>query len=314
MNRHLLVAIDGSSNSKKALRYVADLYQGTKDINITLMTVSKPLPSFLTHGASSYQVEKTRLKKLEELILQQSRECASILENGKDILVRAGIEEQSVQCKCVAQGLGPVKDILLEAKRGLYDALVIGRRGLGRLAAYFMGSVTHGLLQQITDIPIWIVDEPASSKKILIALDACHPCLKVLDHAGFALAGLQGVQITVFHVIPKFRPFIGGEEQASFEDVEELIESHAETTVKDLLGSVKEIFSEAGIEKDDVQIKIKKGGAGVSHEILREYEKGGYGTLVMGRRGVGGWEAVFPGSVSNKILSSFNKGTTWIVT
>lgn len=314
MNRHLLVAVDGSPNSKKALDYVADIYRDVEDLDVSLITVAESLPSFLTQGASTFNVEKNRLKKLEDLVIKQERECESILEKARSILIRAGLKKETIHCKPVARGMGPVKSILLEARYGLYDALVIGRRGLGRLVAYFMGSVTTGVLQQIKDVPVWIVDEPQNSKNVLIAVDACDPCLKVVDHAGYALAGLKEVKITVLHVLPKFRPFIGGEALAKMEDIEELVEAHSESKFKEMLGNVRDIFAEAGLDSAGVRIKIKKGGAGAAHEIMGEYEKGGYGTLVVGRRGVGGWEAVFPGSVSSKLLSSFSKGAIWVVT
>ncbi len=314
MNRHFLIAVDGSAYSRRALRYVAGIYKDVADVSVTLITVSKPIPSYLTEGAESYQVERTRLKRLEALVARQAEECSRILDDARDVLVREGMDPGNIQRKSVSQGMGPVKDVLLEAKSGLYDALVVGRRGLGRLAAYFMGSVTYGLLQQVVDVPLWIVDSPKESKKFLVALDVCRPCLKVLDHAAFVLSGVRDIHITVLHVIPRFRPFLGKEESASFDEVERLIEKHEEARLKELLGNIKEIFSEAGIGKEDIQIKIKKGGGGVAHEILKEYEGGGYGTLIMGRRGIGGWEALFPGSVSNKVLGTLGGGAVWIVT
>ena len=76
---------------------------------------------------------------------------------------------------------------------------------------------------------------------------------------------------------------------------------------------VRNIFRDAGFNPKSVEIKIKKGSTGVTQDIFTEYEDGEYGTLVIGRRGVGGWEAIFPGSVSNRLLHTHTKGALWIV-
>jgi nucleotide-binding universal stress UspA family protein len=59
---------------------------------------------------------------------------------------------------------------------------------------------------------------------------------------------------------------------------------------------------------DRVNIRVEKSGRSVAVELMSEFSRGGYGTLVMGRRGVGGWEAMFPGSVSDRVMHSDIKG------
>ena len=313
MNRHLLAATDGSPTAHKSLKYIAGIYQDVPDVDVTLISVAEPLPSFLTTGSRSFQVEKSRLKRLDDMNKQRQQECIDILERGRALLERNQFPADHIHTKPVVQSRGAVHDILSEAKRGKYDALVVGRRGFGRLVSYFIGSVSYGLVQHLKDIAIWIIDDPLPSRHVLIAVDACESCLRVVDHASFALAGIKDIKVTLFNVIPKFRPFMSREISATFEDIETMITSYSEKHIKDLLSEVHNIFRDAGFSPKSVEIKIKKGSTGVARDIFTEYERGGYGTLVAGRRGIGGWEAIFPGSVSNGLLHTHTKGALWIV-
>jgi len=313
MNRHILIATDGSPNAKKAIQYAADLYADVADVDVTLLTVAEPLPALLTQGGTTFQGESKRLRRLEEIDRQRERECNDILERGKALLERSGFPAGRVHTKAVPKSSGVVSEILREARNGLYDALVVGRRGLGRLASYFIGSISGGVLQQVKNLPVWIVDEITRSKRVLVAVDACEECLKVVDHASFALAGIKDIQITIFHVIPKFRPFLASEDAASYTDVETALSSYSEERIKTLLSGVHELFGNAGFTKESVEVKIKHGSTGVARDILDRYQKGEYGTLVVGRRGIGGWEAIFPGSVSGKLLTNVPDGAVWVV-
>jgi nucleotide-binding universal stress UspA family protein len=313
MNRHLLAATDGSPNAHKSLKYIAEIYQDVPDIDVTLISVAEPLPSFLTTGGRSFQAEKSRLTRLDDMNKQRQQECTGILNRGRAVLERNQFPADHIHTKPVVQSRGAVQDIISEAKRGKYDALVVGRRGLGRLVSYFMGSVSHGLVQHLKNIAVWIIDDPLPSKHVLIAVDACESCLRVVDHASFALAGIKDVRVTLFNVIPKFRPFISTEVSATFEDVETVISAYSEKQIENLLSEVHNIFRDTGFNPKSVEIKIKKGSTGVARDIFAEYERGGYGTLVTGRRGIGGWEAVFPGSVSSGLLHTHTKGALWIV-
>ncbi len=313
VNRHLLLAVDGSTYSRRAARYLASLFSGSQT-EITIISVAEPVPEYLLHGASSFGQERERYKKLEEIRLQQVAKCEKAIDAVKSIFKEAGFPNELIHSKGVSAGFGPVRDILMEARRGLYDALVMGRRGLGKVSSYFMGSVSYAILQQVSGTPLWLVDRPVDSRKVLVALDSCDPCVRVLDHVGFMLSGMEGLEITVLHVIPRFNPFGGDEEMAGLDELEELAKKYASSKVESMLEQVAGLLEEAGISRESVKVSIKGGVTGAAREILRVYKRGGYGTLVLGRRGVGGWEAMFPGSVSNKVLASVDSGAVWIVT
>ncbi|MBN2140235.1 MAG: universal stress protein [Desulfovibrionaceae bacterium] len=54
-------------------------------------------------------------------------------------------------------------------------------------------------------------------------------------------------------------------------------------------------------------------GTSIAHEILRIQQEGGFGTVVIGRRGVSKAEEFLFGSVSNKIIHAAKGCTVWVV-
>lgn len=314
MNRHILAATDGSTCAHRALQYIATLYLNVEDVDITLITVTEPVPPYLQSGFSSSTSEIGRLEKIDEFMAHRKEECRKILQAGAKILVNAGFPEEHIKKKEGIRSQGISRDILFQARMGKYDAILAGTRGLGNVAAYLVGSVSRELVEQGKNIPVWLVDEPSPAPKhILVAVDACELCLRVLDHAAFALAGIDGAKVTIFHTIPRFRPFISKEEMIKFEDIEQFVAKTSEKEIKELLANARDIFASAGFDTSQLEIKIRHGGASVANDIMHEYGKGGYGTLIMGRRGISGWDAVFPGSVSTKLMNSIHKGALWIV-
>ncbi len=314
MNRHILAASDGSAHAHQALDYAAALYRDVEDVNITLITVAQPVPRYLMTGYSTASGELDRLDRVDEFMEKRETECRRILDAGVRQLVRSGFPEGRIEKKEIVRSKSIAHDILFEARLGKYDAVLAGTRGMGNVSAYLAGSVSRELVKYGKNVPVWLVaDHSERPRHVLVSVDACRECLRVLDHAAFALAGVPDVSITVFHVIPKFRPFISDEETMKFDDIENFVAKSAEEEVRGLLSDAKEIFMSAGVDTSRMDIKIKHGTSGVASDILHEYKNGGYGTLIVGRRGISGWEALFPGSVSDRIMNSMVQGAVWIV-
>ncbi len=313
MNRHVLVGTDGSPNADDALRYAARFFRGVEDVDVTAATVAPPISPALLQGGFTFEAEKSRLSRLDEVRKRQEEECARILSRAGRILSEEGMEEARIHVQTILGAQSVLKALVHLARSGSFDAVLVGRRGLGQVVSFFMGSISSGLLGALGDVPVWIVDTPDEPRKVLIALDSCEECLCVVDHTAFMLAGVPDARITVLHVLPRFRPFFSSELSGSCADLESMLWERAEEPVRIFLEKAAGIFQDAGLDPSRIDLKVKRGGAGVAREILKEYGQGGYGTLVVGRRGVGGFEAVFPGSVSTKLISAVSRGAVWVV-
>ncbi|MCG6894246.1 MAG: universal stress protein, partial [Desulfobacteraceae bacterium] len=143
MKKNLLAAVDDSLHSRNALRYLTEMGSVVPELNITLFVVQNPLSQYLLDEAKG----NARVRKEVERLKQRNREKAEkTLAEHRDFLVRAGFPEKAVRTETRPRSAGLSKDVLTFAQEGLFDALVLGRRGLSKLQEMIMGSVTAGVL------------------------------------------------------------------------------------------------------------------------------------------------------------------------
>ncbi len=102
-------------------------------------------------------------------------------------LGRRGIAAGQVSTQIMLSRAGVAAEIIFEAQNGLFDALLIGRRGMTRIKELVMGSVSASVAQGCHDLPVWIVDGKVNSRKFLLSVDKSLNSLKAADHLGFIL-------------------------------------------------------------------------------------------------------------------------------
>ena len=95
-----------------------------------------------------------------------------LLEKQKKRMVNMGVFNERIEMVAQPRMIGRSKDILEYARKGIYDAIVVGRRGLSRIQKTFMGSTSAELLESADVIPVWMVDGNVASQRILVS-DSC---------------------------------------------------------------------------------------------------------------------------------------------
>lgn len=128
----LLVAVDGSENAKKALGIACQLAR-PNDAHLHILHI----PESLAH-------ETTLVWGIGAIPLESSRD---VLEDaGRQVIEQAEADARGQGVTKVTPHLSrgdPSRTILNEADRLGVDAIVLGSRGLGDLAGFVMGSVSH---------------------------------------------------------------------------------------------------------------------------------------------------------------------------
>ena len=138
---NILVGIDGSPSSRRALEHAVDLARAT-NAKLTLMTVA-PLPSsYVTLAGTSSETMGAELDKWAANVLEEAQR-----------LVPDDVTAHTVRARGHA---GPA--IANELKRGAYDLIVLGTRGRGRAQEGLLGSV-NGYLHFHAEVPILSVPE-----------------------------------------------------------------------------------------------------------------------------------------------------------
>ena len=83
--------------------------------------------------------------------------------------------------------------------RGRYDALVVGRRGMGKVGELFFGSVTAFLVGKCHEIPIWLIDGEITSNRFLLAVHSKPQSLLAADHLAFMARSNPDAEILLYH-------------------------------------------------------------------------------------------------------------------
>jgi nucleotide-binding universal stress UspA family protein len=159
----ILLAVDESENSHRAVQYVGSLLRRTQDVTVTLFHVLIPLPrQLLEHGGSEDPSVEGRLDaqlhKDQESWYQKEREVkCPVLIKARDTLEKSGFDSARVVLK-FGHEEDVARSILEEAQSGPYETIVVGRHGTSGIRQIFVGGITDQLLRNAKGLAIWVVD------------------------------------------------------------------------------------------------------------------------------------------------------------
>ncbi|PAA92623.1 hypothetical protein BOX15_Mlig014986g2, partial [Macrostomum lignano] len=154
MGRTVLVALDGSSHSLRALRWYIENNQVAGD-SLLLLFISEPPSMMMSAGAATPEVymrcKEEAVAKAKQLAAEADSRCA---EWG----IRADISKRFLER--LHSGPGPT--IVSVANEESVDLIVMGSRGLGTLRRTFLGSVSDYVLHHAHK-PCAIIPPPAAA-------------------------------------------------------------------------------------------------------------------------------------------------------
>ncbi len=129
--RKILVALDGSENSLKAVHYAGTQFGCSDDIRIVLCNVLPIVPAeFWDDGHILTEKERTDRKNvIDKWIENQKLQLDPMFAAAKNTLSAAGVEADQVTTKLLSDSLDIAASICEEARTGGYQTLVIGRCG-----------------------------------------------------------------------------------------------------------------------------------------------------------------------------------------
>lgn len=146
-------------------------------------------------------------------------------------------------------------------------------------------------------------------KKILIAVDASENSMRAVRYTGEIVGSSPGFDITLLHVAVSPDRDLFPDEAAWNAKKQEI-----QANIEQFFRKSRAALIEFGVPSQNIHEKyIQSGGASLSHQILGVQESGGFGTIVIGRRGVSKEEEFLFGSVSNRIVHYARNCTVWVV-
>ena len=308
MEKKILIAVDGSINSRRAIEYTVRMESFIKDINYSLINIQPKISEFLIEDA---RMDSKARAGLKAVIDRNQEDSVKILNEAKELMIKMGIEETKIETITQPVVMGVAKGILDYAKQVLCDAIVLGRAGISRLAESFMGSVSNSVLEHTSTTPVWAVGGEVKSSKIMIAVDGSESALNAVDHVSFMLGENPEVQITLLHITPRLRDYCTIDFEEEGDPMSEIIAQGDKRCIDTFYTHAEQRLKEAGIKRSQLEINQVKSTLNIGKTIVNEAKTGNYGTLVVGRRGVN--NSFFMGSVSRYILTNASDFAVWLV-
>jgi nucleotide-binding universal stress UspA family protein len=309
--KKILIAVDGSSYSFQAIEYVATLCSGFP-VALSLLHI---LPMASEELLWQISLDGNFKLKIKEQYARFNDECQraaqKFLDEAKEILVNSGYVPDVIMTMLRQWQSGIARDIMAEAKKG-YEAVVIGRRGIGRVESLMLGSVSAQVVQGVDWIPVWVIGGEILSSKMLLAVDASLNSRQAVIYAA-PYAAQTEAEVTLLHVVRKFFPRWSPYLASAGEEIETELHENPKAKIQGMFDEYKGCLEDAGVAPDKIRMECKFGSYSRAAEILATARGGNYGTVIMGRRGISAVREFIMGRVTTKVLDAAEGLAVWIV-
>ena len=309
LTKKIVIPLDGSKNALKSLDYVEQMFGTEHHLNVSLINIMPSSPPILMDDKT---IDKETYAQMASGDKRAANKAERLLREGKNALIAKGFGENRVEAIYRKKERGIARDVCHWADRKMVDAVLISRRGQSDLETLFMGRVSESLVEHCTDRPVWIVGGTVDSKKVLVCLDNSDNALRAVDHAGFMFSG-TGCQVTVLHTMRNLTRYVPKEVLEEAPDLQQLYKEKAGEQIAHYMEKAREVLVENGLTNEQIATRIVNGSRNPADDILKEARSKGYGTIVLGRRGLSGVKAFVFGSVTKKIMRQSAGLSIWIV-
>ncbi|OIP98296.1 MAG: hypothetical protein AUK55_03175 [Syntrophobacteraceae bacterium CG2_30_61_12] len=283
MEKRLLITISEDPSCLYGVRFAASFFGNREKLGITLFYVAPPQldrAGRVTARPRSQADPGPGFGAAEEA-----------LKTSRQILETAGFDPALISRKAFSKQFGTVKDIDREARQGLYDAVVLGRRGYVLFEEVFGSSVSRTIIDRDLDCPIWISRHNRyGAKKVLLCIDGSSPALRMADHVGFMLAGEAEHRVTIF-----------------------LVEAPDREAGSSACRRAEEVLIRNGFPRERIDCRTVRSRK-VAKEILEAARAGHYGVVAVGRAGSEQQQSRsrWVGSTSLELLKHLSPSALWV--
>ena len=149
VNRNLLIAVDASDNSRRAVQYVADMLGGIKGFKATVLHVIREPEE----DEFPVQVE------IEKWYDAHRQHANRMLEKYRRMLIGAGFAPEDVSTRATLRYCPSMAECILAEQDLLkYATLVVGRKGLTYKEEFLFGSISGKIVRTARNCTVWVVE------------------------------------------------------------------------------------------------------------------------------------------------------------
>jgi len=149
MVHNILIAVDESENSRRAVSYVAKLLEGIPRFKVMLLhIINEPEADFFADDTER-----------ERWMAEKQETAERLLDRAMKILVGQGFAPERVFPQVKVRYCPSIAEcILQEAEATQSETIVVGRKGVSRKEELLFGSVSNRIIHQAEDCTVWVVE------------------------------------------------------------------------------------------------------------------------------------------------------------
>ena len=147
-HHHIVIAVDGSDNSHRAVAYAGEFLSGLKGFTLTLLHVIHVTDEDFLMAPT----ERNRWMRAER------EKAARWMAVYRQMLIACGFTPPDIQIRTVEKSGPSLAQLVLDEMEDM-DAgtIVVGRQGMSRKKASLFGSVSKQIVSHARDCTVWVV-------------------------------------------------------------------------------------------------------------------------------------------------------------
>lgn len=148
---NILVAVDGSESSLRAVDHAAFMVSGNEDMSLTLLHV--------THSAQNYctiDLDEEPDPEFKKWVDQEDQKCLDrFYPLAMEKAANMGLSDRQIRFESIRGGRKIADAVVSYAAENKFDTIVMGRKGINK--SFFMGSVSRDIIERNTGAALWVV-------------------------------------------------------------------------------------------------------------------------------------------------------------
>jgi nucleotide-binding universal stress UspA family protein len=148
-DRHILIAVDDSKSSERAILYVADFLGDAPGFRATIFSLVTVLET------EFFQSEEERAAWIQE----RQNKMKKLLETYRQILIQAGFPEEKVFIEVLTKECPSIAEAIIDEQQKLGSCtVVVARHKISKEEEFLLGSTTNKLLHMPKNCSLWIIE------------------------------------------------------------------------------------------------------------------------------------------------------------
>ncbi len=146
--QRILVAVDETETSMRAVRYVGEIAGCTQGLEVNLLHIyPEPPPNYQQQG-----------RTLDEYKAERAKIATQTFEKATNILTGYGIQLDNIKRTSKMTAGETISDAILHVRNdGGYGTVVVGKRGVSKAEEFLFGSISNTIVRSSSEFAVWVV-------------------------------------------------------------------------------------------------------------------------------------------------------------